>query len=201
LALAPANAPDYLEKLREEVREDARAMIRAEVQSALRPSETWDARLSAIAERVASLQGRALDNQARLELVQYETAAAYLETAGGAALGQPLAALHRDFARLYAADDPTRAKFYLDRALRLVPAESPLASSIRYDLACWFTVVRDFEHALRELRTAFQHQSKALDDRLAEDLEEGGRLYPLANTPPFDKAVNDLLLNMSIGTN
>ena len=56
-----------------------------------------------------------------------------------------------------------------------------------------------FARAMRELAAAFEHQFKTLDERLASDIEEGGKLYELASTPPFDKAVNDLLLNMSIG--
>ena len=91
-----------------------------------------------------------------------------------------------------------RARFYLDRALVLGFSEPQLASEIRYDLACWFAVARDYEQAMRELAAAFQRQSKALDARLATDLEEGGRLYELASTPPFDKKLNDLLLNVSI---
>ena len=58
---------------------------------------------------------------------------------------------------------------------------------------------QEFPRAMRELAAAFEHQFKALDERLASDIEEGGKLYELASTAPFDKAVNDLLLNMSIG--
>ena len=56
-----------------------------------------------------------------------------------------------------------------------------------------------FPARMRELAAAFEHQFKTLDERLAGDIEEGGKLYELASTAPFDKAVNDLLLNMSIG--
>ena len=52
---------------------------------------------------------------------------------------------------------------------------------------------------MRELAAAFEHQFRSLEERLASDIEEGGNLYDLASTAPFDKAVNDLLLNMSIG--
>jgi hypothetical protein len=52
---------------------------------------------------------------------------------------------------------------------------------------------------MRELTAAFERQFKTLDERLARDIEERGKLYELASTPPFEKAVNDLLLNMSIG--
>jgi tetratricopeptide (TPR) repeat protein len=192
---APASAVDYLATLRDQ----ARAMIREEVGAAFRSSESWEAQVAGMAARIAAWRDPSLSEQAKLELVHYETAAAYLEMAGGPALGQSLAGLYRSFARLYNPGDPTRAKFYLDRALRLAPPESPLASEIHYDLACWLAGAQDFERAMRELASAFQHQSKDLDDRLAADIEEGGRLYQLASTPPFDKALNDLLLNMSIG--
>ena len=31
-------------------------------------------------------------------------------------------------------------------------------------------------------------------------IEEGGDLYELANTPPYDSEINDLLLSVSVGT-
>jgi hypothetical protein len=52
---------------------------------------------------------------------------------------------------------------------------------------------------MRELAAAFEHQFQALEERLAGDIEEGGPLYELASIAPYDKSVNDLLLNMSIG--
>ena len=158
-----------------------------------------EAHLSAILKRIAAWDGAALEAQGKLELMHYENAAAYLELTGGPDAGPSLAVLYRRFAEIYAANDKTRQRFYLTRALSLAPPDSRSASEIHYDLACWFADNRDFSHALGELTLAFQHQSKALDDRLAQDIEEGGRLYLLASTPPFEKAVNDLLLNMSIG--
>jgi hypothetical protein len=110
-----------------------------------------------------------------------------------------LAALHLAFARIYAASDGARSRFYLERALRFAIPQSALASEIHYLLACRFASSRDFPRAIRELASAFEHQPKILDDRLAIDIEEGGVLYELASTAPFDKTVNDLLLNMSIG--
>jgi hypothetical protein len=157
-----------------------------------------DAHLSAISKRIADWDGAALDAPRKLELMHYENAAAYLELTGGRDADPSLAALYRRFAEIYAAGDKARQRFYLTRALSLAP-DSRSASEIHYDLACWFADSRDFSHALGELTLAFQHQSKALDDRLAQDIEEGGRLYLLASTPPFEKALNDLLLNMSIG--
>jgi hypothetical protein len=52
---------------------------------------------------------------------------------------------------------------------------------------------------MRELAAAFEHQFKTLEERLAGDIEEGGKLYELASTAPYEKTVNDLLLKMSIG--
>ena len=177
--------------------EEVRAMIREELgrqqpEPAVRADESQQAQLDAIKASIASWKDLGLSDQA---------VADFLETAGGEPVRQALASLYREFAQLYAESNPARARFYLDRALQQVAPGSPLASEVHYDLACWFTHAGNFERAQHELAAAFQHQSKALDDRLAGDLEEGGQLYPLASTPPFDKAVNDLLLNMSIGTN
>jgi hypothetical protein len=162
-------------------------------------SPNLEAHVDAIVRHIARWNSAALDSQTKLELLNYESAAAYLELIGGAQLGATLAGLYRRFAEFYAASDKTRQRFYLNRALSLAPPDSRSASEIHYDLACWFADNRDFSHALGELTLAFQHQSKTLDDRLARDIEEGGRLYQLASTPPFEKALNDLLLNMSIG--
>jgi hypothetical protein len=188
-----------------ELQEQARKSLQQQPQSAAAPAPARtmpagvEPHLSAIIKRIARWDGAALDAQGKLELMHYENAAAYLELTGGPDAGPSLAALYRRFAELYAASDKTRQRFYLTRALSLAPADSRSASEIHYDLACWFADNRDFSHALGELTLAFQHQSKALDDRLAQDIEEGGRLYYLASTPPFEKALNDLLLNMSIG--
>jgi hypothetical protein len=172
---------------------------RANEPAAQREVQNLDAQVDAIFRQIAKCSGATLDSQASLELLHHESAAAYLELIGGAQLGASLAGLYRHFAELHAASDKSRQRFYLNRALALAPPDSRLASEIHYDLACWFADNRDFSHALGELTLAFQHQSKTLDDRLARDIEEGGRLYQLASTPPFEKALNDLLLNMSIG--
>ena len=144
-----------------------------------------------------------LGEEARLELVQDENAAAYLEVAAGSKAGSgtcsALAGLYLGFGRIYASFDRARSRFYLERALRLAMQESPLASEIHYQLACHFAASHQFPLALRELGVAFEHQFKTLEERLASDIEEGGKLYDLASTAPFDRAVNDLLLNISIG--
>jgi hypothetical protein len=149
--------------------------------------------------RLAVWQDEPLSEESRLHLLRDESAAAHLDAIAGSQLGEALAALYLGFSRVYATSDHARSRFYQDQALRLTPTKSPLASEIHYELACRFARSHDFGHAIGELTAAFQHQFKALDERLARDIEEGGQLYELASTPPFDKAVNDLLLNMSIG--
>jgi hypothetical protein len=155
--------------------------------------------IAEIAARLAVWQDCQLTEESKLELLHDETAAAHLDAAAGSAIGAPLPALYLGFSRIYANWDASRSRFYLERALRLAPAKSPLASEIHYELACRFAASQDFTRAIVELTAAFEHQFKALEERLAGDIEEGGQLYELASTPPFDKAVNDLLLNMSIG--
>jgi hypothetical protein len=168
----------------------------------------WQTQIAEITARITAWQGlawedRLLSVQARLDLVQDENTAAYLEVAAGpeagSAICSALAGLYLGFGRIYASSDAARSRFYLERALRLTLPESALASEIHYELACHFAASHDFPPALRELAAAFEHQFKTLDARLAGDIEEGGKLYELASTVPFDKAVNDLLLNMSIG--
>jgi hypothetical protein len=167
----------------------------------------WVTQLAEITARVSGWRDRTLSEHTRMELVQDENTAAYVDAmagarqgaANGSALGSALADLYFAFGRIYTASDSARSRFYLERALRLVDPESPLASEVHYLLACRFAASSDFPRAMRELAAAFEHEVKALDERLASDIEEGGRLYELASTPPFDKAVNDLLLNMSIG--
>ncbi|HEY6392515.1 MAG TPA: hypothetical protein VIX89_14625 [Bryobacteraceae bacterium] len=152
--------------------------------------------VAAIGARIASLQPDRLDEQARLELLHYESAVAYLELTGGAEIGASISRLYRILASFY--DSRDKARFYLNRAALLSPSGSELTSEIRYDLACWYAANNDFAHSTSELTLAFQRPSKALDDRIARDIEEGGKLYNLANTPPFDKVVNDLLLNITL---
>jgi hypothetical protein len=178
--------------------EEDRASAREEVAAGVSIPDAWESQVAAMAQRTAHWKNKNLTDHDKLELLRYESEAAYLEIAGGRRLAPAVASLYRNFSGIYATNDPIRARFYLDRALVLAFPEPQLASEVRYDLACWFAGAHDFEQAMRELAAAFQRQSKALDARLATDLEEGGRLYELASTPPFDKRLNDLLLNVSI---
>jgi hypothetical protein len=157
----------------------------------------WEAQIAEITARLTAYPGGPLSEHARLELVQDENTIAYLAEVAGA--GSSLAGSYLEFGRIYASSDAVRSRFYLERALRLATPESLLASEIHYQLACRFAASLEFPRAMRELAAAFEHQFKALEERLAGDIEEGGKLYELASTAPFDKAMNDLLLNMSIG--
>ena len=178
------------------------------------PQPGWLTQVTEMAARLNAWQSLIwqdvpLGEEARLELVQDENAAAYLEVAAGVKAGSgmcsALAGLYLGFGRIYgsfdraASFDRARSRFYLERALRLATQESPLASEIHYQLACHFAASHHFPLALGELGAAFEHQFKTLEEKLASDIEEGGKLYELASTAPFDRAVNDLLLNMSIG--
>ncbi|MGD0136734.1 MAG: hypothetical protein ABSE57_32220 [Bryobacteraceae bacterium] len=193
-----------LRELQEETTERLTQMTAspAPVQADPAPTPTptgWETQVAEMAARIAGYQGRHLSEHARMELVQDENTAASLEVMAGSRLGSPLADLYLGFGRVYASSDSARSRFYLERALRLATPKSPLASEIHYQLACRYAASQEFPPAMRELAAAFEHQFKALDERLASDIEEGGKLYELASTAPFDKAVNDLLLNMSIG--
>jgi hypothetical protein len=163
------------------------------------PPAGWETQIAEITARLAAWQDRHLSEHARLELMEDESTTAYLEIAAGSRASSSLAGLHLGFGRIYASSDPARSRFYLERALRLAAPESAVASEIHYLLACRYAASHAFPHAMRELAAAFEHQFKSLEERLASDIEEGGKLYDLASTAPFDKGVNDLLLNMSIG--
>ena len=156
----------------------------------------FEEHVAAISARIAGFRPDRLDDQARLELLHYESAVAYLELTGGAEIAASIARLYRTLASFY--DSRDKARFYLNRALLLAPSDSELACGIHYDLACWHAANNDLTHCTGELALAFQRPSKALDDRIAQDIEEGGELYKLANTPPFDKVLNDLLLNITL---
>jgi hypothetical protein len=186
-----------LRELQERTEQNLKSMLGGAPANAA-PS-TYDQQIVEISARLAAWQDRQLSEESMLDLLRDESAAAHLEAIAGAEVGAPLPALYLGFARIYQQSDRARSRFYLDRALRLAPPKSPLASEIHYELACRFAASHDFARATSELTAAFEHQFRALDERLASDIEDGGQLYELASTPPFDKAINDLLLNMSIG--
>lgn len=182
-----------LRELQEQTEERLKAML-----SPANTPANYDQQIAGIAARLAAWRDQQLSDQSKLELLTDESAAAHLDALTGSQLGA-LPELYLGFSRIYAGSDSARSRFYLDRALHLAQPKSPLASEIHYELACQLAALHDFARAVGALTLAFEHQFKALDERLASDIEEGGKLYELASTPPFDKAINDLLLNMSIG--
>ena len=188
-----------LRELQEETEQRLHQLTAVPTPEIPEPPAAWEAQIAEISARLAAWRDAPLSEHARLELVRDENTAAYLEVAAGSRAAPALAGLYLGLGRIYASSDAARSRFYLERALRLSTPESPLASEIHYDLACGSAASHEFTRAMRELAAAFEHQFRALDERLAGDIEEGGKLYELASTAPFDKAVNDLLLNMSIG--
>jgi len=188
-----------LRELQEETEQRVHQMTAAPTIPVAEPTPEWEGQIAEITARLAASEDRHLSEDERLELVRDENTTAGLEVAAGARAGAQLAGLYLGFGRIYASSDSARSRFYLERALRLATPESPLVSEIHYQLACRFAASHDFGGAMRELAAAFEHQFKTLEERLASDIEEGGKLYELASTAPFDKSVNDLLLNMSIG--
>jgi hypothetical protein len=178
----------------------AAAPISVEEEPACTPTPAgWQTQISEIAARIDTWLDQPLNEHTRLQLMQDETTAACLEVMAGSGDRAALAGLYLGFGRIYTFSDSARSRFYLERALGMAAPKSPLASEIHYQLACRFGALHDFPHAMTELAAAFENRFKKFDERLAEDIEEGGKLYELASTAPFDKAVNDLLLNMSIG--
>lgn len=148
-----------------------------------------------IGRRIVALVERPLTEDLRMTVIEEELACARVAASDPTA---DLSGAYLNLGRIYAEVDATRSRFYLEKALALAKPDSPIASEIHYERARHFAASHDFMLAMRELTAAFEHQSKALDARLAADLEEGGKLYELASTEPYDKAVNDLLLNVSI---
>jgi tetratricopeptide (TPR) repeat protein len=72
---------------------------------------------------------------------------------------------------------------------------------VQYELACVLahSGPQNYKRAVDCLTGAFEHPSPMLDERLLRDTEEGGDLFELANTPPYSKAIDELLMNMSVG--
>ncbi len=72
---------------------------------------------------------------------------------------------------------------------------------VQYELACVLAHrgPQNYQRAIDCLTGAFEHPSPQLDEWLLRDTEEGGDLFELANTPPYSKAIDELLMNMSVG--
>jgi len=105
-----------------------------------------------------------------------------------------LAVLNRSAGQLEDAVDLLRAAAALGRT------DAALMAEIRYELACTQALrgPAHFEEALECLRDAFRGKTLSVEQRISRDIDEGGPLHALASQPPFDKAVNDLLLDVSV---
>jgi hypothetical protein len=110
-----------------------------------------------------------------------------------------LARIYHDLALFHAAQDPGRARNYLERSLILAP-DAADASEIHYQLACLLARDRVFAEASHELEIALRDKSSSLERKLTHDIEEGGALFALASTPPYDQMITRLLMNVSVGS-
>jgi len=92
------------------------------------------------------------------------------------------------------------AEGHLRCALTLSRSDPTLAAEIRYELACSQAMrgPDHFERAMEYLREAFIGRTPSVERRITRDIDDGGPLQALAAHPPFDKAVNDILLNVSV---
>jgi len=92
------------------------------------------------------------------------------------------------------------AEDLLRNALVSARADTELASEIQYELGCTLAVRGSdrYEQAVECLRRAFRHKTPSIEKRISRDIDEGGALHALASQPPFDKDINDLLLDVNV---
>jgi len=98
----------------------------------------------------------------------------------------------------------------LRRALQWARAEDGVEVSravIQYDLARVLAMQAESDPqnrperlrlALSELQDCFSKGAAELDFKLLRDMDEGGAFHAMANTPPFAKAIDDLLLGIQL---
>lgn len=113
-------------------------------------------------------------------------------------LNSELVQIYQRLAALCGPSEHEKARDYLNQALALSPDPST-ASELHYALACLLAKEGDLDEAVIQLQTAFRNNSRELEHKLAKDTEEGGPLYALTTTPPHDRVLDDLLMNISIG--
>jgi hypothetical protein len=92
------------------------------------------------------------------------------------------------------------AEALLHSLLALPGTDGILPAEIRYELACT-EALRGPEHfgeAMQHLREAFREKTPSIEKRISCDIDDGGPLQALAAQPPFDKGINDLLLDVSV---
>jgi tetratricopeptide (TPR) repeat protein len=180
VSVAIGDLRELREEIRQIMREQTQAMrvIRTELHAA--PQQPAPAPPQAPA--AATLNGREyLQLSGRLRILNNELVQIY----------QALAALcgpHED----------AMARSYLNQALALTP-DPVAAAEVHYAIACLLARQGDLGESIVELQTAFLNKSRELEDKLTKDTEEGGPLYALATTAPYDRVLNDLLMNVSVG--
>jgi len=89
----------------------------------------------------------------------------------------------------------------LSVALNLSRTDASFAAEIRYELACTLALQGPdhFAEAVASLRAAFENRTPAIEKRITRDIDDGGPLAALAAFPPWDKTINDLLLDVNVG--
>jgi tetratricopeptide (TPR) repeat protein len=92
------------------------------------------------------------------------------------------------------------AEDLLRNSLASARADAQFASEIQYELGCTLALRGPgcYEQAVECLRLAFRHKTPSIEKRISRDIDEGGALYALASQPPFDRAINDLLLDVNV---
>lgn len=114
-------------------------------------------------------------------------------------LNKELVQIYQGLAALSIPHDLVAAKTYLNQALGLTP-DPETAAEIHYDLACLLARQGEAGEAVIELQTAFMHKSQELERKLTKDTEEGGALYELTARQPYNRVLDDLLMDVSVGS-
>jgi len=84
--------------------------------------------------------------------------------------------------------------------LALPGTDGILTAEVRYELACTEALrgPEHFSEAMQHLREAFRERTPSIEKRISQDIDDGGPLQALAARAPFDKGINDLLLDVSV---
>jgi hypothetical protein len=152
--------------------------------------------LREIQEKAERAVERSAEDSGRLEELLRQQAA--VKQAAGlsdsARVRYNLAILKRSAGQLEDAEALLRSLLALPRT------DGILAAEVRYELACT-EALRGPDHfgeAMQHLREAFREKTPSIEKRISRDIDDGGPLQALAAQPPFDKGINDLLLDVSV---
>ncbi len=110
-----------------------------------------------------------------------------------------MAQVYRALGVLFSSSNEQAARAHFNQALALA-SDSRVTATIHYAFACVLARQGDFSETARELDEAFSQPDPRIEELLAKDIEEGGELYQFANTPPFNAAVDRLLMSVSVGS-